>query len=59
MRIKMVDGTKYTPKDTDKVKCDAHGFVTTWGALDAIQQLAVSEGLDTATDLPCIMAPKS
>lgn len=59
MRLKMADGTRYKPKDTDEVKCDAHRFVTTWGALDAIQQLAISEGLDTSDDLPCIMAPRN
>ena len=59
MRIKMEDGTRYTPKDIDEVKCDAHHFVTTWGALDAIQQLAISEGLDTSDDLPCIMTSRN
>lgn len=58
MRIKMADGNHYKPKDTDEVRCDAHDFVTTWGALDAIQQLAVAEGLDTTPELPCIMAPR-
>lgn len=59
MRLKMEDGTRYTPKDTDEVRCEAHSIVTTWGALDAIQQLAISAGLDTTADLPCIMAPKN
>lgn len=30
MRIKLEDGTRYTPMDTDEVKCEAHHFVTTW-----------------------------
>lgn len=59
MKIKMADGTRYTPKDTDEVKCDAHHFVTTWGALDAIQKMAISEGLDTSDELPCIMTPRA
>lgn len=49
----------YHPKDTDEVKCLVHGVVTTWGALDPIQRLALEEGLDTSEDLPCIMKPKS
>ncbi len=59
MRLKMKDGTRYTPKDADEIKCDAHNFVTTWGALDEIQRLAISEGLDTTDDLPCIMASRN
>lgn len=58
MRLKMIDGTKYEPKDSDKVECPDHGVVTTWGALDPIQQLAVAEGLDTTSDLRCIMLPR-
>jgi hypothetical protein len=46
----------YTPKDTDEVKCEIHGVVTTWGALNPIQQLAVEEGLDTLDNLPCILS---
>jgi hypothetical protein len=55
MKLKMADGSRYTPKDTDEVRCDEHGCITTWGALNGIQQLAVAEGLDTTSDLPCIM----
>ena len=59
MQVKL-EGRKrpYTPKETDVVRCESHGIVTTWGALDGIQQLALSEGLDTADDLPCLLAPK-
>lgn len=58
MRIKMEDGTRYAPKDGDEVKCREHGTVTTWGALDPIQQLALSEGLDTSPDSECLLKPK-
>lgn len=44
--IRFADGTKYTPKDTDEVRCEEHGVITTWGKLDSIQKLAISEGLD-------------
>ncbi len=47
---------RYNPKDTDEVKCEAHGLVTTWGDLDWFQRLAVEEGLDTTNDLPCLLA---
>jgi hypothetical protein len=58
VKLKMEDGSRYAPKDSDEVRCDAHNLVTTWGALDAIQQLAIAEGLDTTDDLPCICAPR-
>lgn len=45
----------YSPKETDEVRCEVHGITTTWGALDAIQRLAVEEGLDTVEDLPCLL----
>lgn len=57
MSIKLVGQKKpYAPKDSDEVKCDAHGVVTTWGALDSLQRLAVEEGLDTLDDMVCILA---
>ena len=59
MKIKMEDGSRYAPKDSDPVECHEHGTRTTWGALDAIQQLALSEGLDTTPDLPCLLKPKT
>lgn len=49
----------YHPKGTDEVKCHTHNFVTTWGALDRIQQLALAEGLDTTEDLPCLLSTRS
>jgi hypothetical protein len=48
---------RYHPKDTDEVRCDIHGIVTTWGALNAIQRLAVEECLDTREDMRCLLAP--
>jgi hypothetical protein len=54
MKLKMADGSRYSPKDSDEIRCEAHNFVTTWGALSPIQQLAVQEGIDTTNDLPCI-----
>lgn len=49
---------RYAPKDSDEVKCDVHGTVTTWGELDSIQQLAVEEGLDTVAGVPCLLLPR-
>lgn len=49
----------YTPKDTDEVRCDVHGIVTTWGELSPIQRLAVEEGLDTVPELACLLAPEN
>lgn len=48
----------YNPKDSDEVRCEEHGVVTTWGELSAIQQLAVESGLDTTSDLPCLLQPE-
>lgn len=59
MKIKMEDGTRYAPKDGDEVKCEVHTFVTTWGALTPIQQLALSEGLDTTEDMECLYQGRS
>lgn len=58
MQLKLENGKRYTPKDSDKVECHEHGFVTTWGALDPFQQLAVSEGLDTVPESRCLLRPK-
>lgn len=59
MPVKLVGRRKaYEPKDSAEVRCDTHGTITTWGALDGIQRLAVEEGIDTADDLPCLLAPK-
>ena len=62
MKIKIkLEGEKkrYTPKDSDPIHCPSHNVTVTWGELDPIQQLAVSEGLDTLDDLPCIMLKRS
>lgn len=56
LKLEGVKG-RYHPKPTDEVRCEGHGIVTTWGALDEIQKLAVEEGLDTTADLPCLLAP--
>lgn len=59
MSVKLEGQKKpYHPKDSDEVKCHTHNFVTTWGALDCIQQLAVEEGIDTLEDLPCLLLPR-
>ena len=47
----------YHPKDSDEVRCDVHGVVTTWGALDPFQQLALESGLDSRADMRCLLAP--
>jgi hypothetical protein len=60
MSVKLVGKRKrYEPKDTDEVFCETHNFRTTWGKLDAIQQLSVEEGIDTLPDLPCLLCPRS
>ena len=48
----------YSPKDADVVRCEVHGTATTWGAMDEIQRLALSEGIDTCPDMPCLIASK-
>lgn len=58
MSVKLEGGRSYSPKDGDEVRCEEHGVVTTWGALTAIQQLAVEDGLDTTSDLPCLLSPE-
>ena len=56
--IKLEGQTKpYRPKDSDEVRCETHGTVTTWGALDAFQRMSLEEGLDTTADLKCLLAP--
>jgi hypothetical protein len=58
MTVKLLGVKKpYAPKGSDEIRCESHGLVTTWGALDEIQRLAVAEGLDTTEDLPCLLAP--
>lgn len=49
----------YYPKDSDEVRCESHGVVTTWGALTPIQKMAVEEGIDFNDDLPCILEPST
>ena len=56
--MKLENGRKYAPKDSDEVKCEDHAFTTTWGKLGAIQRLAIECGIDTAEDLPCILSDK-
>lgn len=59
MSVKLVGQRKrYEPKDSDKVECETHGVVTTWGALDQFQRMALEEGLDTAEDHRCLLAPE-
>lgn len=56
--LPLTDGTTLIVEDWMEVRCDTHGIVTTWGALDPIQQLAVEEGLDSTDDFPCLLAPR-
>jgi len=59
MTLKLAGSRKaFEPNSSMEVRCDTHGVVTTWGALDAIQRLAVEEGIDTDDDLPCLLAAK-
>lgn len=55
MTIKLVNGKRYTIKDSDEVKCEVHNIATTWGALDPIQQFAVESNLDTSSDCECLL----
>jgi hypothetical protein len=48
----------YNPKPSDEVKCEVHGVVTTWGALNGIQQMAVESGIDTVAEMPCLLLPE-
>lgn len=58
MTIKLVGlKRRYKPKDSDKVECEVHGVVTTWGALNEIQRMALEEGLDTTADSRCLLTP--
>jgi hypothetical protein len=52
------DGTKFEPEDDHEVVCEAHGVKTTWGALDPHQRMAVENGIDTVSDLPCILTKR-
>lgn len=56
--VKLANGKRYSPKDGDEVKCEVHGLVTTWGALDGIQQLAVESGLDVSAEFDCLLSPQ-
>jgi hypothetical protein len=56
MMVKLANGKRYRPKDTDEVRCHEHGVVTTWGALSPIQKLCLEEGLDTKER--CLLAPE-
>jgi hypothetical protein len=58
MRLKDGKGEHYRPKPRARIKCQLHGYSTTWNKLDNIQKLAVSAGIDTTKDLPCILEPK-
>jgi hypothetical protein len=57
-KFKAEDGSSISVDDSTPVDCPVHNIHTTWGALDPIQQLAVESGLDTTTDLPCILEPR-
>ena len=50
------NGKTIRPKESSEVRCLVHGVVTTWGALDAIQRLALEEGLDSAPELECLLS---
>jgi hypothetical protein len=57
MSIKLVGQQhRYEPKDTDEVRCEEHGIVTTWGRLSPIQRLCVEEGIDAKDH--CLLSPE-
>ncbi|MDR5726271.1 MAG: hypothetical protein RB191_02260 [Terriglobia bacterium] len=53
------DGGTFTPSDHSVVECEVHNVKTTYGALDPMQRLALSEGLDTKEGMPCLLAPRT
>ncbi len=55
--IKLEDGKLFRPKPHHTVECHVHGVKTTYGALDPIQRLALSEGLDTDEFSECLLKP--
>lgn len=48
----------FEPQDSDVIVCEVHGVTTTWGQLDAIQRLAVEEGIDTEPGLTCLLVKR-
>ena len=60
MSVKLVGQRKrYHPKDSDEVCCEVHGVITTWGALNSLQRMALEEGLDTTAECKCLLAPSA
>lgn len=57
-RLKAESGGIIEVCDDSEVYCEVHGVRTTWGKLDPIQQLAVEEGLDTLSELECLLTPQ-
>jgi hypothetical protein len=57
--LKLEEGGMIEPNDGTEIRCETHGYVTTWGNLDDIQRLAVEEGIDTTEDMPCLLENKS
>lgn len=57
--VKLENGKRHRMKPNDEITCHTHGIVTTWGALDPIQQLAFLEGLDVVEDAPCLLRPSA
>lgn len=57
MMLTLEDGSHLEPKDSSVIECKTHDIKTTYGALNAIQRLALEEGIDTTEDLECMLAP--
>lgn len=56
--MKDENGKTIKVTNSSKVECEIHGVVTTWGALDPIQQLAVESRLDTQAENRCLLLPR-
>ncbi len=55
--LRLKNGSTLTVDDSTEIRCEVHGIVTRWGALDGIQRLAVEEGIDVSDELPCLLSP--
>jgi hypothetical protein len=55
--VKLENGKRYKVRNSDEVRCETHGVVTTWGDLDGLQQQCVIDGIDTDVSLECLLSP--
>ncbi len=48
---------RHALRDTDSVFCPVHKVTTTWGEMDDMARLCLTEGLDTGPELRCLLLP--